>query len=196
MAARRENEFRPPHAARSDALARQWSRTLWAMALLFGSLPVAGRLIWGAWEFGTAGAIGFLCAVLGAYLRIRGRPARHPLPDDAAVLNRALELAAAGECDQAIALLTHAIRTSPRLWQAFQYRGQLHLWRTDSPGAALEDFNEAIRLAPREAHLYFLRAQAWDLLDNKASASADYETAAALSAEPGTVARGGEGLPQ
>jgi tetratricopeptide (TPR) repeat protein len=171
---------------------RQWSRTLWAMALLFGSLPIAGRLAWGNWEFGAAAGIGFLCAVLGAYLHVLGRPAFHPLPDDAEILNRALELAAAGEGDQAIALLTNTIRTSPRLWQAFQYRGQLYLWRPDSHRAAIQDFNEAIRLAPHEAHLYFLRAQAWELLDNQASAGVDYEIAAALNREHDTSQEAGK----
>jgi regulator of sirC expression with transglutaminase-like and TPR domain len=49
------------------------------------------------------------------------------------------------------------------LWQAFQYRGELYL-RQQSFDAALQDLNEAIRLAPEEPHLYILRGQAHSLL--------------------------------
>jgi tetratricopeptide (TPR) repeat protein len=78
------------------------------------------------------------------------------------MLDQALRLAWSGEIDEAIALLTETIRQSPQLWQAFQYRGELYL-RQQRFDAALQDLNEAIRLAPEEPHLYILRGQAQNL---------------------------------
>jgi tetratricopeptide (TPR) repeat protein len=75
------------------------------------------------------------------------------------MLDQAFQLALSGQIDLAIALLTETIRLSPQLWQAFQYRGELYL-RQQSFEAALQDLNEAIRLAPEEPHLYILRGQA------------------------------------
>jgi tetratricopeptide (TPR) repeat protein len=75
------------------------------------------------------------------------------------MLDQALQLAASGQMDEAIALLTQTIRLSPRLWQALQYRAELYL-RQQSYDAALRDLDEAIRLAPEEPHLYILRGQA------------------------------------
>ena len=81
------------------------------------------------------------------------------MPDPASMLDQAIQLASAGQVDEAIALLTETIRLNPQLWQAFQYRGELYLHQ-QSLDAALRDFNEAIRLAPEEPHLYLLRKQA------------------------------------
>jgi tetratricopeptide (TPR) repeat protein len=75
------------------------------------------------------------------------------------MLDQAIQLASSGQIDPAIALLTETIRLSPQLWQAFQYRGELYL-RQQSFDAALQDLNEAIRLAPEEPHLYILRGHA------------------------------------
>ena len=55
------------------------------------------------------------------------------------------------------------IRLNPRVWQAFQYRGELYL-RLGRAEAALRDFMEAIGLAPEEPHLRFLRDQAMEQL--------------------------------
>ena len=85
------------------------------------------------------------------------------MPDAASMLHQAIQLASSGQIDAAIALLTETIRLSPQLWQAFQYRGELHL-RQQSFDAALRDLDEAIRLAPEEPHLYVLRWQAQSLL--------------------------------
>jgi tetratricopeptide (TPR) repeat protein len=78
------------------------------------------------------------------------------------MLDQAFQLASSGQIDPAIALLTETIRLSPQLWQAFQYRGELYLWQ-QSFEAALQDLNEAIRLAPEEPRLYILRGQAQNL---------------------------------
>ncbi len=128
----------------------QWSRAVWGMALLFGSLPVASRVLFGAWGFPEAGQMSVLCLIAGTYLQIHGRRRFKRLRDDAAVLAEALRLAAEGDTRQATALLTRVIQVSPRLWQAYQYRGQIRLQDPDSWDAGLADLNEAIRLAPRE----------------------------------------------
>jgi len=187
----REDEPERPDPAAYHRRTRQWSRTLWAMALLFASLPAASKLFLGSWEFEGAGEIAFFCLILGAYLHFLARPDFRAVPDDAALLDQAIQLAAAGKSDESIALLTEAIRTAPRLWQAFQYRGQLYLSRPESVDAALQDFNEAIRLAPREAHLYVLRGYARTLLGDELSARADYEAAAALNAPDDSAVREG-----
>jgi tetratricopeptide (TPR) repeat protein len=161
-----------------------WSRILWAMALLFGSLPVASRLLLGGWGFEAAAEIAILCAFLGTYFYIAGWRRFRTIPDAATMIEQALQLASTGETGEAIALLTHAIRLSPRLWQTYQYRGALHLAQ---PAAeeALQDLAEAIRLAPMEPSLYWLRAQAYTLLGDASAAQRDQETAAALQAAIG-----------
>ena len=164
--------------ARSRML--QWGRACWGLAALFASLPVTSRILLGSWEFREAAELGFLCAVLGAYLEFRGRRRLKALRDDAAALDRALSLASGGRTEEALAVLTKALRISPRLWQAYQYRGQIRLRDPGLGSDALADFNEAIRLAPAESHLYRLRSQAYELLGDEASAREDQERAAAL----------------
>jgi tetratricopeptide (TPR) repeat protein len=143
--------------------ASRWSRTALALALLFASLPLAGKLFLGSWGFEDATLLAVLCFLVAAYLHIRGRRSAHPAPDDAALLDQAIQLAASGQPAEAIALLTEAIRLSPRLWQAFQYRGELYLQR-GSADAALQDFDRAIGLAPNESHIHVLRGYAQALL--------------------------------
>ena len=175
------NESRATPRKTYRAWARQWSRTAWALALLFGSLPIASRLFAGVWGFDGAASLACLCLIVGTYFHIvsgRNSPA---IPDPATLLDQALQLAASGRIDQAIAQLTAAIRLSPRLWQAFQYRGELHLRQRNDIDAALRDFSEAIRLAPQEPHLYVMRGQAHSLLGDNASARRDHEAAAALT---------------
>jgi tetratricopeptide (TPR) repeat protein len=138
---------------------RQWSRAAWGLSVLFGSLPLASKLFLGSWGFEGAAELAFLCLMLGTYLHILSRRRAKALRDSAAFLEQAMQMAAAGETEGAIGLLTKAIRLSPRLWQAYQYRGELYL-RSDLPDAALQDFTEAIRLAPEEPHLHALRQQA------------------------------------
>jgi tetratricopeptide (TPR) repeat protein len=137
---------------------RQWSRTAFALALVFGSFPLVGRLVLGDWEFTGSFELACLLAIFGTYLRLRER--RHSSnPDPATLLDQASRLADEGRIDRAIALLSRTIRQSPRLWQAYQYRGELQL-RIGAHELAAHDFAEAIRLAPEEAHLQRLLEQA------------------------------------
>jgi tetratricopeptide (TPR) repeat protein len=160
--------------------AREWRRTAWALSALFASLPVACRIFTGEWGFEGSLDISGLCFLTGAYLHFRSRRTLQT-PDPAVILDQAIRLALLGQTDDAIALLTEAIHLSPRLWQAFQYRGELRLGLANSVDAALEDFNEAIRLAPEEPDLYTLRARAYSLLGNDSLADQDYQRAAALA---------------
>jgi tetratricopeptide (TPR) repeat protein len=142
---------------------RQWSKAAWGLAALFGSLPLVGRLVLGEWEFIGAGEIAILLAGLGVYLHIRSR--RYiSKPDLAILLDQANKLAASGRTDRAIALLTKTAHQSPHLWQAYQYRGQLHLL-TGEYELAAQDFSQAIRMAPDEPHLHVLLEQAEKSLD-------------------------------
>ena len=150
------------------------------MAGLFGSLPVASKLLLGDWGFEGAAEVSCLCLILGTYFHIVSRRSAPPVPDPATMLDQAIQLASSGRTDQATALLTEAIRLSPQLWQAYQYRGELYLRQGDSVDA-LEDLTEAIRLAPEEPHLHLLRGQVHSLLGDDSSSRRDYETAAALA---------------
>jgi tetratricopeptide (TPR) repeat protein len=149
------------------ARARQWSRLVWALALLFGSLPVAGRLILGSWGFSGSAEISCLLLLLGGYFHLASRGVSK-LSDPAMLLDEANQLAASGQIERATALLTKTIRLSPRFWQAFQYRGELYLG-SGKVEPAFRDFSEAIRLAPNEPHLYQLRVRAYSLLPDKTS---------------------------
>jgi tetratricopeptide (TPR) repeat protein len=158
------------------------------MAAVFGTLPLASRVLLGGWGFDGAAEIGCLCLLVGVYFQIVSR--RFPaVPDPATMLERAGEQASAGRGDRAIALLTAGIRLSPQLWQAFQYRGELYSRQPEQMDAALQDFSEAIRLAPQEPHLYLLRGHVYSALGDESSAQSDYARAAALS---GVLQPGGE----
>jgi tetratricopeptide (TPR) repeat protein len=152
------------------------------MAILFASLPVACRVFVGEWGFEGAFEVSCLCVVLGAYFHILSRRSVAAVPDAATLLDRAIRLALEGQTDRGILLLTDAIRLNPRLWQAFQYRGELYLLRSETVDAALDDFSEAIRLAPEEPHLYVLRGQAHRLLGDEMSARTDGEMASRCQA--------------
>jgi len=143
--------------------ARQWSRMAWAMAALFASMPAASRLFLGAWGFDGAAEIACLFLILGTYFHIMGRRRSRAVPDPASMLNQAIQLAISGQIEEALALLTETIRLNPKLWQAFQYRGEIYLLQQNFD-AALRDLNEAIRLAPEEPHLHALLGQAQSLL--------------------------------
>lgn len=103
-------------------------------------------------------------------------------------MDKAIRLAASGERARAIALLDKALRLSPHLWQARQYRGQIRLGQTEAAESALQDFTEAIRLAPDEPHLYILRSHVFTLLGRELSARADLESAARLNGNTGAQA--------
>jgi tetratricopeptide (TPR) repeat protein len=151
-----------------------------ALAFLFASLPLTGKLFLGSWRFDGALDIACLCLVAAAYLYFVGRESRPPIPDSATILEEALRLAASGETGRGLALLDEALRLSPGLWQAWQYRGQIHLGEPHAAEAALKDFSEAIRLAPDEPHLYILRSHVFTLLGRDSSARADLEAAGRL----------------
>ena len=169
---------RPADASASRA--RQWCRAALALGLLFASLPLTGRLFLGSWRFDGATGIACLCLVAAAYLYFVGRERRPPIPDSAAILDEAIRLAASGEIGRGLAVLDESLRLSPHLWQARQYRGQMRLGEPDAAESALQDFTEAIRLAPEEPHLYILRSHVFTLLGRDSSARADLETAARL----------------
>jgi tetratricopeptide (TPR) repeat protein len=168
------------------AKASQWSRTALAMAALLASLPVACRIFVGSWGFDGAIEAACLCLVVGAYFHIQSRGNFPVLPDSATILDRAIELGASGHVEEATGLLTEALRLSPRLWQAWQYRGEMSLAQGDA-AAAVRDFSAAIALAPREPYLYALRAQAHHVYGESADAQADYEAAVALAGEAGAA---------
>lgn len=166
---------------------KQWSRAAWALAALFASLPLSSRLFLGVWGFDTAAEIAFLFVVLGGYLHILGRRASPVVPDPAELLQHALETAATGDLEEAARKLTEAIRLSPRLWQAYLYRGGFALDR-NLPEQALQDFNQAIAIEPNDPHLYIMRANAYQQLGNHPAAARDGEIAATLIGIPGPPA--------
>jgi Flp pilus assembly protein TadD len=107
-------------------------------------------------------------------------------PDSAAILDKALQLAATGATGatgRGFALLDEALRLDPSHWQAWEYRGQIHLGEPDGTESAFKDFTEAIRLAPDEPHLYILRSHVLTLLGQDSSARADLEAAARLGGD-------------
>lgn len=188
MPAPQHDENVPPPADAWPSRARQWSRAALALAFLFASLPLASKLLLGSWGFDGATGIACLCLVAAAYLYLAGRERRPPIPDSATILGEAIRLAAAGETAQGIALLNRALRLSPRLWQAREYRGQIRLAEPAAAESALQDFTEAIRLAPGEAHLYILRSHVFTLLGQEEHARADLEAAARLGGDTGPPA--------
>lgn len=137
--------------------ARQWSRSAFALSVLFASFPIVGRLVLGEWAFEGAGGIAGLWLFAGVYLHIRSRRLRSTA-DGAALLDEAIQVAGAGDPAGAAAILDRAIAENPRLWQAYQYRGELRLATGDTAGAAA-DFDRAIAIAPQEPHLYELRSR-------------------------------------
>ncbi len=141
---------------------RQWSRTSFALAALFVSFPVVGRLLLGEWAFEGATGIAGLWLVAGCYLHIRSRRVK-TLRDPAVMVDDALQLVGAGETRRALAVLDRTIAENPRFWQAYQCRAEVRAQLGELP-AALADFDEAIRIAPEEAHLRELRRHVEDLM--------------------------------
>ena len=163
--------------------ARRWCRAALALALLFGTLPLTAKLFLGSWTFDGAVGIACLCLLAAAYLYYVGREPRPPVPDSAMILDEAIRLVASGDTDGGIALLNRALQLSPRLWQAREYRGQVHLGEPGAAESALKDFTEAIRLAPDEPHLYILRSHVFSALGDDSSARRDLETASRLGGD-------------
>jgi len=188
MPARQDDEDVEPPADAWASRARQWGRAALVLAFLFASLPLASKLFLGSWGFDGASGIACLCMVAAAYLHFAGRERRPPIPDSATILDQAIRLAASGETGRGIALLDEALRLSPRLWQARQYRAQMRLAQSHAAESALQDLTEAIRLAPGEAHLYVLRSHVFALVGQESSARADLEAAARLGGDTGVAA--------
>jgi tetratricopeptide (TPR) repeat protein len=163
--------------------ARRWCRAALALAVLFGTLPLAAKLFLGSWTFDGAAWLACLCLLAAAYLYYVGRERRPPIPDSAVILDEAIRLVASGDTDGGIALLDTALQLSPRLWQAREYRGQVHLGEPGAAESALKDFTEAIRLAPDEPHLYILRSHVLSVLGDESSARRDLETATRLGGD-------------
>jgi len=175
-------EISPASSKAYRSRLRQWSRTAWAMAILFGSLPLASRLFLGVWGFDGAAGIACLLLIAGGYFHLVSRRKSPAMQDPAAMLDQAGQLASAGRTDRAIAVLTKAIHQSPQFWQALQHRGELYLQQEDAVPLALDDFSAAIQLAPREPHLYLLRAHTHRLLGDEASSQRDFDQASFLAA--------------
>ena len=136
---------------------QQLSRTAYALAALFASFPIAGRLILGEWAFEGASGIAGLFLTAAVYLHIRSRRMRTS-PDPALMLDEAIEHVRAGETQRALRLLNRTIAENPWFWQAYQRRGELHLLLGEI-AAATADLDDALRLAPDELQLQELRAQ-------------------------------------
>lgn len=185
MPARRGDEDVDGTEEAGRARARQGARAALALAIVFGSLPLASELFLGNWGFDSAPAIACVCLVGAAYLHFRGRRSRPPIPDSAAILGEAIRLASAGQTELGIALLDEAFRLDSHLWQARQYRGELRLGESEAVESALQDFTDAIGLAPDEPHLYLLRSHVYGLLGREAAARADLEAAARLNKDAG-----------
>ena len=162
--------------------ARQWCRAALALAVVFASLPLAAKVALGSWRFDDALDIAGLCLFAGGYFYFVGRDRRPQTLDSAVILDKALRFAARGATRRGLALLDEALQLDPTLWQAWEYRGQIHLAEPGGAESAFEDFTEAIRLAPEEAHLYILRSHASTMLGQEMSARADLDTAARLQA--------------
>jgi tetratricopeptide (TPR) repeat protein len=158
---------------------KRWTRTVVAVGVLFATMPMASRILIGVWGFHEAAAISIICFVAGIYLYARNLGRRLWIPDGATMLDRARRLGAAGKVPKAISVLTQTIRLDPLLWQAYEYRGYLRLAQSEY-GEALKDFSEAIRMAPREQHLYVLRAQTYSALGQPILATQDYQMASSL----------------
>jgi Tfp pilus assembly protein PilF len=175
-----DDEDVEPRTDASAARARQWCRAALALALIFASLPLAGKLFLGSWRFDGALDIAGLCVLAAAYLYFVGRDHGPQTLDSVVMLDKALQFAARGATHRGLALLDEALQLDPNLWQAWEYRGQIHLGEPEGTESAFEDFNQAIRLAPDEPHLYILRSHVLTLLGQSSSARADLETAARL----------------
>jgi tetratricopeptide (TPR) repeat protein len=175
-----DKEREEPIADEWASQARRWCRAALALAFVFAGFPVVGVLFLGRWEFDGSLGIACLCLIAATYLHLAGRSRRPSLADPSTILGEAIQLAASGETDRGIQLLDEVLRLSPRLWQAREYRGQMRLVEPEAAEAVLQDFTEAIRLAPEEPHLYVLRSHIFTVLGRDSSARDDLETAARL----------------
>lgn len=94
------------------------------MALLFGSLGFYG--LEGAWGFTV------ISLTLAAYFHLVARR-NAALPDPASMLEHAQRLVAAGRTEEAVAVLTDALRLSPWFAEARQYREEIERAQREQP---------------------------------------------------------------
>ena len=142
--------------------ARQWSRTAFALAALFASFPIAGRLLLGEWTFEGATGLAGLWLAIGVYLHIRSRRMKGD-PDPRRYSTKRCNSSRRANPTAPSRCSTVRFRRSPRFWQAYQYRGEARL-QFGKVSAALADIDEAIRLAPRGTAAIRLRSRAESLL--------------------------------
>jgi len=126
-------------------------------------MPVAARIVLGVWAFEEGAAIAVICFAIAAYLHLRSRSRVPTIPDGAAMMDRAFRLKSSGKMAKAISVLTRTLHLDRKLWQAYQYRAELRAAQGDYRGA-LDDVGQAIRLAPKEQHLYLLRARLYQAM--------------------------------
>jgi tetratricopeptide (TPR) repeat protein len=126
------------------------------------SLPVVSALL--------------LCTTVAAQT-----PARSPgtkKADPTALYTRALALQQQGKLDDAIRVVTEALRIAPNNAAFYATRGQCRAER--DPQAALVDFDRAVGLDPRNDDALTGRAAVHAALGNVAQAIIDYSAAAAI----------------
>jgi hypothetical protein len=95
---------------------------------------------------------------------------------------RGLKELRSGQYDKAIATCTQAVQLDPRNDEALLYRGRAYHFRNakGDPQHALEDFTDAIELAPKSSDAYYSRALVYRELGKTRLADADDESARAL----------------
>ena len=106
------------------------------------AFTMAVLLLLGSWAFPEGLGLACLCGIAGTYFHIMSLRRMRAVPDPAKTIEVAVELANEGKVDRAIVLLTKEIGRSPKFWQAYQYRGHLHLLR-GARDLALRDIEEA-----------------------------------------------------
>ena len=74
-----DEDVEPPTDA-AAARARQWCRAALALALIFASVPLAGKLFLGSWRFDGALDIACLCMLAAPYLYFVERDRRRQTP--------------------------------------------------------------------------------------------------------------------
>jgi lipoprotein NlpI len=103
--------------------------------------------------------------------------------------NRAVEWAAKGDYDRAIADYDAAIRINPKLADAYYNRGNAWGLKGD-PDRAIADYDAFIRLNPRDPAAHIARAVELMVKGEYARAVAGYDTALALDPKSGIALHG------
>ena len=98
--------------------------------------------------------------------------------EEVACTNRALIRWERRDLDGALADLNEALRLK-RTAARLVLRGQLHLQK-NAPEKAIRDFNEAIRMEPRNAEAFYLRGCAFQMRGDETQAQDDFKEASRL----------------